>query len=253
MKINKLSLLVLVLLALFTGISWGANQRVAGQRQPNFTSFSHGDSGVGLLYDTLRLMRYPVSILYQPVGNAVSVNDVVIMVQPSRPRLNDAMAEDILFWVQRGGRLIYLENSQTTIMDRALWGEYFTEFGSLRWYSHGMGEVLVGRANLIINANLMEDSTYGEGIALVLSEWNPERIYFAEYYHGFRREPSGFQMMPEWVQLAAYQVIIAIFAIMWHYGKRFGSPIPYYEEVERKENEQVMALARLYKRADRRS
>ena len=250
---NKLSLLVILLLALFTGISWGTNQRLAGQRQPNFTSFSRGESGVSLLYDTLRHMRYPVGILYQPVGNAVGVNSAVLIVQPSRPRLNDAMAEDILAWVRRGGRLIYLENSQTTIMDRALWGEYYTEFGSMRRYRHGMGEVLVGRASAVINANLIEDPTYGEGIAYILAGWNPTRIYFAEYYHGFHREQSFFRQMPVWLQLTALQIIIGVFALVWHLGKRFGSPIPLYEEIERKENEQVFALARLYKYADKKT
>jgi hypothetical protein len=40
--------------------------------------------------------------------------------------------------------------------------------------------------------------------------------------------------------------------LIWHVGKRFGKPVPAYEETEREENEQVRALARLYNKTDRR-
>ena len=252
MKSSRLSLFVILLLALFAGITWGANRQIQGQSHPNWTSFSSSDYGVSLLYDTLRHMRYRVNILYQPIQENVSINDVVLIIQPTNPRPNDEMAMEILTWVRRGGRLIYLENSQPTIMDRVLLGEHFTSVGGLNWYRIGMGEVVTGRANVVANINLMEDPTYGENIVMVLSVWEPDRIYFAEYYHGFRRSDSAFNQMPMWLQFAAFQVIIAAAVLVWHLGKRFGSPIPLYEEIEREENEQILTLARLYKQADKR-
>ena len=251
-KKNRLSLFIILTAALLIGVSWGANQSRAGHRQPGFTTFSRGESGISLLYDTLRHMQFPVNLLFQPVGYNVSVNDAVVIVQPVRPRVNDAMAREILEWVVRGGHLIYLENAQTTIMDRALWGEYYTENGGMRLYPHGMGMVLVGSANSVININMMENPSYGEKIAEILTLWNPGTIYFAEYYHGFHRERSFFSQLPVWLQLTAFQIVIAVFLLMWHMGKRFGNPIPLYEEIERKENEQIFALARLYRMADRR-
>ena len=252
MKNSRLTLLVLLLLALFAGITWGANQRMFNQRQPDFTMFSSSEYGVSLLYDTLRHMRYPMGILYRPVNTSVSVSDVVFIIQPTNPRPNDAMAADILAWVRLGGRLIYLENSQPTIIDRVLSGESYAAFGSLRWYRVGMGEVVTGRANAVANINLMTDSSYGEGIANILASWNPDRIYFAEYYHGFHQSDSAFRQMPVWLQLAIFQVLLAALALIWHIGRRFGNPIPLYEEIEREENEQLFNLARLYKQADRR-
>ena len=252
MKSSRLTLSIVLLLALFIGVSWGANQRVHNQGHPDYTMFSRSEYGVSLLYDTLQQMGNPMGIMYQPVGDGLSINDVVFIIQPTNPRPTTEMAEDILTWVQQGGRLIYLENSQPNIMDRVLRNEYYRAFGSLRWYRFGMGEVVTGRANAIVNINLMTDPTYGEGIAYILSGWNPDRIYFAEYYHGYHREHSAFSQMPLWLQLVAIQVIIAAAAIVWHLGKRFGSPIPLYEEIEREENEQVLTLARLYKQADKR-
>ena len=251
-KNNRLSLFIILTAALLIGIGWGANQSTAARHQPDFTTFSRGENGVSLLFDTLRHMNYPVNLMFQPVGHNVSVNNAVVIVQPTRPRINDAMARDILEWVTRGGHLIYLENAQTTIMDRALWGEYYMEIGGMRLYPHGMGMVLAGSADSVINVNLMENPSYGENIAQILAEWNPNTVYFAEYYHGFRRERSFFSQLPVWMQLTAFQIVIAGFLLMWHMGKRFGSPVPLYEEIERKENEQIFALARLYRMADRR-
>jgi len=254
MKAYKLTLplIVVLLLVLFASMSWGANQRIFSQRQPNFTMFSTGELGMSLLYDTLRHMHYPVDVLYQPISTA-GLNDAVFIIQPTNPRVGTAAAEEILNWVRQGGRLIYLENRQPTIIDRVLTNEIYTPFGDLRWYRLGMGEVVTGQANSVVNINLMNNSIYGRSIAYVLYGWNPDRIYFAEYYHGFHRADSAFNQLPTWLRLTAFQIMIAAAVLIWHLGKRFGSPIPLYEEIEREENEQVMVLARLYKQADRRS
>ena len=251
MNNNRLVILVIALFALFAGLSWGANRRIYGLRHPDFTSFSNGEFGVSLLYDTLRHMRFPVAVLYQPLNRA-GLNDAVFIIQPSNPRVNAEIAEDILSWVRRGGRLIYLENRQPTAIDRALANELYTPFGNLRWYRLGMGEIVTGRASALINVNLMEDYSYGQGIAYILAGWNPERIYFAEYYHGFQRAEGAFRQLPIALQLAAFQILIAALALVWHLAKRFGDPVPLYEEIERDENEDVLVLARLYKHADRR-
>ena len=251
MKSGKFMIVLLV--ALLAGIAWGTNQHsLHNQHHADFSSFSRNDRGVSLLYDTLRHLQLPMAILEQPVSSSVSVNDVVFIIQPTNPRPSMAMAEELFLWVQRGGRLVYLENNQPNMIERLLQGQYYSSFGSFRRYQLGMGEVVTGHANTITNTNLMEDPTYGEGLLYLLEGWNPGRIYFAEYYHGFRRVDSAFRRMPIWLQLVAVQVIIGALVLIWHLGKRFGRPVPLYEEIEREENEQVFTLARLYKEADRR-
>ena len=249
MKNRKSNLMVVLLLILFVGLAWIANRHVNDLQHPDYTSFSNGNYGVSLLYDTLRHMQYPVGILYRPVGETVSVNNAVFIIQPTNPRLNTENIESILNWVRRGGRLIYLENRQPNVIDRALDNRYQTTFGSMRVYRLGMGEIMTGRADTIVNINLMEDPVYGKGIAYILTGWNPELIYFAEYYHGYREVTGAFRQLPLWLQLVVIQMIIATAALIWHYGKRFGVPIPFYEEIEREENEQILVLARLYKQA----
>jgi len=238
---------IILLLAMFLGLIWGANHHIQGSQYPDYTSFSSGRYGISLLHDTLQHMHYPVSLLYRPVQEAADVNDAVFIIQPTNPRPNEKMIEDILNWVQRGGRLIYLENRHPSTIAQMLGDEHYTTVGSLRLYQLGMGQVMTGRADVITNANLMENYFYGESIVYVLNHWNPERIFFAEYYHGFHRASSTFEQMPLWLRLVAIQIIIGTMVLVWHLGKRFGSPIPLYEEIEREENEQVLALARLYK------
>lgn len=46
-----------------------------------------------------------------------------------------------------------------------------------------------------------------------------------------------------------YQIILFLIAFFAYKGKRFGKPIPLYEEVERTENEYVYSAAALYKHA----
>ncbi|MCL2398289.1 MAG: hypothetical protein FWC91_00920 [Defluviitaleaceae bacterium] len=242
--------IILLLVALLLGIVWGANQQSYSLRYPDFTSFSNGDYGVSLLFDTLNHMQYPVSTMRRPIREA-SLNDVVLIIQPTNPGPTRAVTEDILSWVYQGGRIIYLENSIPNSIDLALSNHYASSFGGMRWYHLGMGEILTGRADLITNINLMYYPVHGEGIANALSYWNSDRILFAEYYHGFHNTPGTFSQMPVGLRLITIQLIIGGIIAAWHFGKRFGYPIPLYEELEREENEQVLVLARLYKKARR--
>jgi len=50
-------------------------------------------------------------------------------------------------------------------------------------------------------------------------------------------------------QLFTYQLAIIAALIIWRLGKRFGEPIPFYEEIEREENEHIKALANLYQKS----
>ena len=250
-KKSKNYILVIVLLvALLVGITWGANQQTYGLRYPDFTSFSNGDYGVSLLFDILRHMQYPVSTMHRPIMEA-SLNDVVFIIQPSNPRPTRAVTDEVLSWVYQGGRLIYLENNTPNTIELLLANHYSARFGSMRWYHVGMGEVITGGADLVANIHLMNQSIHGEGIVYALSHWNPDRVLFAEYYHGFHGTNSAFSQMPLGLRLVAIQLIISGLIVAWYFGKRFGYPVPLYEELEREENEQVLVLARLYKKARR--
>ena len=251
---NKSLIIAIVVLAILlfvvsTAVSWLLNRNT--DQYPDYSTISSNEMGLSLFYDTLQHMQFPVATLHRPAGEA-GLNDVVLIVQPSRPHVCNCMTEDILNWVRSGGRLIFLENSNDNVIDMALENEQYTYIDSLRLYRLGLGEVLTGRADIVANINLMYNPSYGENIARLLSDWNPSLIYFAEYYHGFAANAGAIQQLPLSLQVVVFQVILVLIVLTIFFGKRFGSVIPYYEELERDENEQVLVLARLYKQADRR-
>jgi hypothetical protein len=164
------------------------------------------------------------------------------------------MSTEIREWVRSGGRLIFLDRDHpNTIMTRNY--ELTRQGGrEMNRYVLGYGEFVTGRAAPITNRILMYDSDAGTEIWEMLSNWNAEReigtIFFAEYYHGFRGQDGGFvRQFPLIVRLLFLQIVIIAVVVVWHLGKRYGNAVPYYEEVERTENEYVHALAQLYMRA----
>ena len=251
---NKYLIVITILLAILfllvsLTVSWLLNRNT--QQYPNYSAISNREMGLSLFYDTLQHMQLPVATLHRPAGEA-GVNDVVLIVQPNDPRVCNCMTEDILNWVRSGGRLIFLENRHANIIDSALEGERYIYFEDFRLYRLGLGEVVTGRADIFSNINLMNNPSYGETIARLLLDWNPNKIYFAEYYHGFAANAGAIQQLPLSLRMVVFQIVLASIVLILFFGKRFGNIIPYYEESERDENEQVLVLARLYKQADRR-
>jgi len=226
-----------------------------------FLASSRDEQGVSLLFDTLRHMGYPVSVSNRPVGwrgfSGFYTGDVFIVIQPNSPPVDEARAREMIEWVWRGGRLIFLQNAPVgrTIIDEALRAEGFFHSwdfrgdGNMVLYHVGHGEVLTGRAFEVLNCHLMDDPAHGRIIEDTLARWDADRIFFAEYYHGFHASDNFIGSLPLIVRLVLFQMGLAAVVLVWHLGKRFGRPIPYYEETEREENEYVRALARLIWRA----
>ena len=214
--------------------------------EPDYSMYSTGPNGVSLLSDTLRRIGFNVLAGFEPITINTDVNDVYIVVLPYQA--DKITAEDILSWVRRGGRLIYLDNADQNEMDFLLAGNEYQMLENYRYYRFGLGDIITGNADSIINNVLMENTIDGRLISGVLNGWNPDRVRFAEYYHGFRATDNFFTRLPTIIKLCIYQIAIAAVALIWHLGKRFGKPIPFYEETERTGDEYVRALARVYYR-----
>jgi hypothetical protein len=251
MKIMKKNMPLLFFIAIMVIILfiWGFGENNA----PDYTAFSARPAGAGLLFDTLQYMGYPVFTGQAPVDNKADVNDIFIVIQPNNPPVSRDMAEEILRWVRRGGRMIFLDREYPTVMDYALDGNPSAGTGNFTHYRLGLGEVVTGRAEDILNGNLMRDSAGGFFLQTVLASWDGNRIWFSEYYHGYRTPDNFYTRLPLAVKLAGIQLVVITLLILWHMGKRFGKPVPYYEETERDENGHIRALARLYKAAGRKS
>jgi len=212
---------------------------------PIHSAITTGERGVSLLYDTLRHMGYPARISRRPLTASTNTNYVYIIIQPVSPPFDDTKMQALFDWAYAGGRLVFLHNSFFNFMGQ-LSPEYSTQVGNLTVHSIGSGEIVVGRAQHITNLNMMNDHETGTALHSILSRWGAERIFFAEYYHGLHNPGNFFTNLPLIVRLVFVQLILVSIIVVWHIGKRFGNAIPYYQEVEREENEHVRALARLY-------
>jgi len=225
--------------------------RADSGRQPAYLASSTDVRGVSLLYDTLRHMGYPVGVSRSRLTASTSTDLAYIIIQPFYP---PSFSEDEiaikLDWVRRGGLLIFLQDPPR----RVIWptdGYNYTQFGNLSLYEVGDGMLVTGGATDVTNRRLMYEYNMGARIHAIIDRWQPQRLMFGEYYHGPRPSQNLFAHLPPVVRLVVVQLGILAVIILWYVGKRFGNPVPYYEESEREENEHVRALARLYMKVRR--
>jgi len=222
-----------------------------GGSGPVYAPYSTGDTGTGLFHDTLRRMGYPVSVGYAPLTRENDVRHAYILIQPFNPYVTREMAEEMLEWVRGGGRLVFLHNTNPTVVDNILASETVRTVGQFNYYNVGAGSVVTGRAQPITNRPLLSDPGYAATLHGIITQWQAERIVFPVYYHGVHPPETMFSNLPPVMRLVIIQLVIAVLALLWHLGKRFGKPIPAYGEMEREENEYVRALARLYMKKER--
>jgi hypothetical protein len=205
---------------------------------------STGEEGASLLFDTLRHMGYNVRAGYRPLTPQTNTDHVYIMIQPQARVLTSEFADELYEWVDNGGRLIFLSHA------------YLRATFYRPSHEYRLGEIVTSDSFSATNGRLMQNPSQGEFVQATLQRWNAERavdvIFFAEYYHGFQTPQNFIGRLPLVIRLFFAQMIIVSIIAVWHFGKRLGNPIEYYQEVEREENEYVRALARLYMETNRR-
>ena len=221
-----------------------------GLTEPSYTTFSTRGDGIALLYDTLKIMGYPVGKYTMLLDQQRPINNIQIIIAPDYRYASASHYEGICDWVIQGGTLLYFDesygsfpyyveaNSELIIIERI-------EGGVL--YNLGLGKLFIGEADYITNIGLIEGGdAYGQQIANMLSNLDYNKIYFNEAYHGYGTDKGLFESLPPGIRLFCLQLILLAIAVIIYFGKRFGRIIPYYEEVEREENEYVFTLTNLY-------
>jgi len=245
-KNRNLIILIVVLFFVLFGLS-RLTDMTSGFGYPAFTSFSTGRQGTSLIYDTLRIMGYSVGRDITFLSADRSTDDVQFVIAPRH--FSEAHAEGLMDWVIRGGQLMFFSRGNWD--EHRLWGDIIpdssvTVAGGVV-HRVGFGTIFIGDARRIINISLLEtDGEYGQMIVNVLESMNFRWIYFNEAYHGYGYNATFFEILPRSWRLVAWQVGIIFVVIVVHFGRRFGRPTPFYEEVEREENEYVFTLTNLY-------
>ncbi len=97
----------------------------------------------------------------------------------------------------------------------------------------------------------MGDVSKAYNLVKELDSTSYKKIYFNEYNIFAPGQQKGlWDYTPLGVKMIIYQLALVIIAFYYYKGKRFGKPIPLYEEVERSENEYVYNTASIYRQAD---
>ena len=247
---KRISLRRIIIIAVLIAILFMLSRLVnigEGFWYPSFTTFSTRQDGVALVYDTLRIMGYPVGRDLMFLSAERPTDNVQFVIAPRI--FSDAHRDGMIDWVIRGGQLMFFSDHWRD--EERLFAD-FTPDRSMHVFGGtihriGFGTLFIGDAQSITNISLFETGgEYGQAIVDILDTMEFRRIYFNEAYHGYGTSITFFEMLPLPLRLMGIQlaVVAAVFTV--YAGKRFGKPTPYYEEVEREENEYVFTLSNLY-------
>ena len=101
------------------------------------------------------------------------------------------------------------------------------------------------------NGSLLEDRDFGVDlmmlVAAVSEQTGIKNVVFDEYYHGLAEDYTA-DILSYGVYLCLIELLVAVVLLMLSRAKRFGAPRVEYSTVKRDENENVYAVASLYKR-----
>lgn len=218
------------------------------------TSYSNAASGTKAVYTLLGdRLGYNVDRLEQPYNEMPPNAAVLIVVAPLEqipitPEERSALDE----WIQAGGKAIFISDSLESIP---------AHYGSTRQF--GKGFVYAINSRSVISNKGARNYRNALKVVNIIAEHatppqpSPEKgggnlILFDEYHHGLGR--SEFQTIlihtGRHVKLGAVVVAVALLALCYGRGRRFGAVrnLPSYQN-RRPEFEFVESVARLYERS----
>ncbi len=244
---NRTPLFFIFLFAIFISAVVLLTANTEGTNRPDYSVFSTNEKGISVLYEAFKKIDYPVSPYYEQINKNTGLEDIHVVVSPTPMYFTDSDRDSMLEWVALGGRLVFLEKSPFIFSNFE--DSRISTDGKLSLYKHGFGFIVSGNPEGITNEIMKTTPTSGAVLQNIFNNWGYENIYFNEYAHGFRKEQTFFTMLPTGLKLLMYQGLLLILSIILLLGKRFGKPIPFYEETEREENEYLKSLAIIYKNA----
>lgn len=224
-------------------------QNSYGSNGGNHSIDNKSNNGISVFYETLKKLGHPVERSTKLVEEH-SISDIQIVVGSFTFDLNDS---DVMNWIEEGGTLVYLSDN---LYRTANYGSLEKLGDYVDVYSYGQGKLILGPIDIITNYVLYKEGTLDEGrdgayeLLQIIEEQDCYKIYFNERYLYVPNESKSlWSSLSTEQKLVCLQIVILLIAFFYYKGKRFGKPIPLYEEVERTENEFVYSAAALYKYA----
>ena len=210
---------------------------------PAYSAINKGRQGSSVFYEALKRLNYPVDRTLDTL-EIQDTNTVQIIAQGGNFNID---AKSVKAWVEKGGTIVYLTNSPfESFADQVAPGIN----SSFKKSKNGNGTIIEYSAAHFTNIALKDNTAPAYKLLEEMAEYKDRKIYFNEK-HLFTTavKTSLWDFIPLEIKFVLYQFVFVIAAFFLYKGKRFGKPIPLYEEEERSENEYLYSAASLYRQA----
>lgn len=251
-KSNKRDILIfifLIPLLLLLSLNFSAEEN---DKIIPYSILNKGSEGISVMYEAMEKLNYPVNLILEEIENQNYDRVQVVIISKINEGF-DINSKEIKNWIGEGGKLVYLDENWRNIevnYGKRIDGFYSGNNKRAEVISHGRGAFLMGDSKLISNKTLTKDTEGAYWILEKIDQWDYKNIEFNEFYkYGIGKKRSLWQDIPRGIKLLLYQLTLLIMAIIFYKGKRFGKPVPLYEEVERTENEYIFSAASLYRQS----
>lgn len=222
-------LLIIIPMCILLGIS------VANKNESTRSGYavnSTSKSGYSVVYEALKRLGMNVRRGYTAIEQENTDTCQIVIESEFLIEEIEALEE----WVEAGGTLVYIEDSETETWviptSKGTWIE-------------------LGSAEKLTNGYLIEDTEVAYELYETLAQYaTGKEIIFNEYYMHSKRGLNLWDVTPIFIKLTLVELALCVILYFWYAGKRFGKVVMLAEEVERTENEYVYAVASLYKKAN---
>lgn len=226
---NRDLILFVILVPVFLVVSFYISFKV-NNKLPDYSVMNKSNQGFSIFYETLEKLNYHVGRTFNSV-ESINTHDIQIVSDSGNFNINSSNVKN---WVKRGGTLVYLSS----------------EDGEIHIYKYGRGNVIIYDKSNITNKTLTVDTHKAYELLREMDRYSYRKIYFNEkYLFSADDKTSLWDYIPLSFKYLLYQGVIVLAAFFYYRGKRFGKPVPLYEEVERGENEYLYSAASLYREA----
>lgn len=241
-KISKELIAFIIIIPVFLLVSFYLST-ISDNKLPSYSTINKSNMGSSVFYEALKEFNYPVERTLKSV-DSFDTDSIQIVADIGGFNIND---ESIKSWVTKGGVLVHLTSGNLHMLD---YGRADKKEGNITLYHYGKGLIIASDAIFISNRQLLKNK---EGAYELLKEIDGnvyKKIYFNEaHLYADQNKKSLWSFIPREVKIIIYQLLLALAALLYYKGKRFGKIVPLYEEEERYENEYLYSAASLYKQA----
>lgn len=241
-KSNKDLIIFFILITVFLGLALFIQNKTSSN-VPAYSTANKTKTGTSVFFEALRELGYSLEKTLKPIENH-TIDDLQIVIPSSE---FDIQSEAVKEWVNKGGTLLYFTQGDFLFIS---YGKLIADDDAIMTYEYGKGKVISTNIKHITNGTLLNNKEAAYNVLVKLGEQSYDTIYFNEAYLYMKTEEiTLWGSLSPGQKLVFFQLIIVLIGLFYYKGKRFGRPVPLYEEVERVENEYLYSAASLYKHA----